>query len=378
MGRRPPPRGRPRDHVASGRLSQVSHAFASAPREVIGRRLRRSESQGRDTNPARYEDVRWELPHISTTNGTPSPTAPASVLIRQFIRRKYACRSCQEHVAIPPKPLQPIDKGVPGPGLLAHVITNKYSYHLPLYRQEDLLAQYGVTISPPRRTRDGPEQFLAGFSGYLQADAFAGYDRLCAGANVIRVACWAHARRKLYDARNTAPLPAHEALARIRQLYRIEDASKDLSTEEHCVIRQREAVPLLSSFGEWLDEQHRKPLPKSPIGQAISYSRAQWQDLQTYTCDGDLSIDNNVSERSLRAQAIGRKNYMFVGSDRGGRTAATLYSLVGSCRRHHIDPFAYLKDVLERLPSHSAVRLGELLPDVWIAAHTDARRKAVS
>ena len=134
----------------------------------------------------------------------------------------------------------------------------------------------------------------------------------------------------------------------------------------------------MNSFGEWLDEQHRKALPKSPIGQAISYSRAQWQDLQTYTCDGDLSIDNNVSERSLCAQAIGRKNYMFVGSDRGGRTAATLYSLVGSCRRHHIDPFAYLKDVLERLPGHPAVRLGELLPDVWIAAHTDARRKAVS
>jgi hypothetical protein len=127
-----------------------------------------------------------------------------------------------------------------------------------------------------------------------------------------------------------------------------------------------------------LDEQSRKVLPKSPLGQAISYARAQWEDLQTYTRDGDLSIDNNVSERSLRAQAIGRKNYMFVGSDRGGRTAATLYSLVGSCKRHQVDPFAYLKDVLERLPTHPADRFGELLPDAWLETHPQARRNVAS
>ena len=147
---------------------------------------------------------------------------------------------------------------------------------------------------------------------------------------------------------------------------------------ERYVIRQRDAVPLLNALGEWLDEQSRKILPKSPVGQAISYARNQWKDLQTYTCDGELSIDNNVSERSVRAQAIGRKNYLFVGSDRGGRTAATLYSLVGSCKRHHIDPFAYLKDILERLPTHPTDRLGELLPDAWVAANPDARRRVAS
>jgi hypothetical protein len=373
---------------------------------------------------------------------------PASLFVRRFVRRKYACRSCLEHVAIPAKAPQPIDKGLPGPGLLAHVITNKYAFHLPLYRQEEILAHHAVTISrstlcgwmarvaelfdplykvmitrvrgsriiwtddttvpvwdpmlprtrtgrfrvyigdagnpyrvydfTPRRTRDGPERFLAGFAGYLQADAFSGYDRLCAGASVIRVACWAHARRKFYEARNTAPLPAYEALARIRQLYRIEDTCKDLPAEERRAIRQRDAVPLLVSFGEWLEELGRGALPKSPIGQAVSYARAQWADLQTYTRDGELSIDNNVSERSLRAQAIGRKNYLFVGSDRGGRTAATLYSLVGSCKRHRVDPFAYLKDILERLPTHPAARLGELLPDAWIAANPDARSKVAS
>jgi transposase len=373
---------------------------------------------------------------------------PASVFVRQFVRRKYACRWCQEHVAIPAKPPQPIEKGLPGPGLLAHVIANKYAFHLPLYRQEEILAHHGVTISrstlcgwmaqaaerleplcslmarrvrasriiwtddttvpvwdptlpktrtgrfwvylgdtgnpycvydfTPRHNRDGPERFLAGFAGYLQADAFAGYNRLCAGPNVIRVACWAHARRKFYEAQTTAPLLAHEALARIRQLYLIEDACKGLSAEARCAIRQRDAVPLLNAFGEWLDELSRKVLPKSPIGQAIAYTRSQWKDLQTYTRDGELSIDNNVSERSLRAQAIGRKNYLFVGSDRGGRTAATLYSLVASCKRHHADPFAYLKDVLERLPTHPATALSELLPDAWLEAHPGARRRPAS
>jgi hypothetical protein len=137
-------------------------------------------------------------------------------------------------------------------------------------------------------------------------------------------------------------------------------------------------VPLLGSFGVWLEEQGRKVLPKSPIGQAISYIRAQWEDLQTYTRDGELSIDNNVLERSLRAQAIGRKNYLFVGSDRGGRTAATLYSLVASCKRHRVDPFAYLKDILERSPTHPAKALGDLFPDAWLEAHPEGRRRAAS
>ena len=144
------------------------------------------------------------------------------------------------------------------------------------------------------------------------------------------------------------------------------------------MIRQRDAVPLVNALGEWLDEQSRKILPKSPVGQAISYARNQWNDLQTYTLDGELTIDNNASERSVRAQAIGRKNYLFVGSDRGGRTAATLYSLVGTCKRQQIDPFAYLKDILERLPTHPEDQLCELLPDVWIAANPHARVKLAS
>jgi transposase len=370
---------------------------------------------------------------------------PASMRVLQHVRFRYACRACQEHVAIADKPPQPIDKGLPGPGLLAQTITSKYGDHLPLYRLEDIFARHGVELSratlcgwmascaelltplfdemvkrvllsgvihtddtpvpvwdptlpqtrtgrfwvyigdirnpyvvydyTPRRTRDGPERFLKGFRGYLQADAFSGYDRLCAGPNVIEVACWAHVRRKFFESRTSAPVLAHAALARIRQLYAVEQAAKELSAEERRALRQRESVSLLTAFGEWLTEQGRHVLPKSPIGQAIAYAQSNWAALCRYPEHGELSIDNNLAERMLRAQAIGRRNWTFLGSDHGGRTAAVLYSLIGTCKHHDIDPFAYLQDVLRRLPTHPADQLDQVLPDVWFASHPSARRK---
>ena len=141
---------------------------------------------------------------------------------------------------------------------------------------------------------------------------------------------------------------------------------------------QLESAPILDRLEKYLDELSSRTLPKSALGKALTYAKNQRAALRRYVEDGRLTIDNNLSERSVRAQAIGRKNYLFVGSDRGGRTAATLYSLVGGCKRHQVDPFAYLKDVLERLPSHPVDRLGELLPDVWIAVNPQARRKAAS
>jgi transposase len=151
-----------------------------------------------------------------------------------------------------------------------------------------------------------------------------------------------------------------------------------LSTDDRFALRQKDALPLLNAFDEWLTEQGRKALPKSPIGQAIAYAQSNWAALLRYTEHGELSLDNNLAERMLRAQAIGRKNYMFLGSDRGGRTAAVLYSFTGTCKHHHIDPFAYLRDVLSSLPTHPADRLGELLPEAWFAAHPHARRKVAS
>src|SRR5262249_13446753 len=230
----------------------------------------------------------------------------------------------------------------------------------------------------PRRTRDGPERFLKGYRGYLQADAFSGYDGICAGPDVTEVACWAHVRRKFYESRTSAPVGAHQALARIRQLYAIETAAEEFTAADRRALRQRDSVPLLAAFGEWLTEQERHVLPKSPLGQAVAYARSNWAALCRYPEHGGLSIDNNLAERMLRAQALGRKNWTFLGSDRGGRTAAVLYSLTGTCKHHDHGPFAYLYLILRRLANHPPGRLDELLPGAWFAGHPSARRKSAA
>jgi hypothetical protein len=200
---------------------------------------------------------------------------------------------------------------------------------------------YVVYDYSPRRARDGPEQFLKAFRGYLQADALSGFDRICAGPDGIEVACWAQVRRKFFESRTSVPVPAHVALARIRQLYAIEHDAAELSADDRRALRQRDALTLLNAFEKWLAEQGPQALPKSPIGQAIAYAQSNWAALLRYTEHVELSIDNNLAERMLRAQAIGRRNWTFLGSDRGGRTAAVRYSLTGSCKPHDIDPFAY-------------------------------------
>jgi hypothetical protein len=170
-------------------------------------------------------------------------------------------------------------------------------------------------------------------------------------------------------------VPAHAALARIRQLYKIEHDAAELSAEELRAVRQQNALPRPNAFKEWMTEQGRQALPMSPIGQAIAYAQSNWVALLEYTEHGELSIDNNLAERILRAQAIGRRNWTFLGSDRGDRAAAVLHSFAGTCKHHDIDPFAYLQDVLRRLPSHPVDQLDELLPDVWFVSHPSARHK---
>jgi hypothetical protein len=192
--------------------------------------------------------------------------------------------------------------------------------------------------------------------------------------NVIEVACWAHARRKFYDAKLTAPDLAHEALARIGQLYAVEREAKaeQLTSEERLQIRRSHSVPLLEAFGEWLQAQQASVLPKSPIGQAAAYALSNWTALCRYPDDGDLSIDNNVSERALRAQVIGRKNWTFAGSDNGGRFAAILFSFTASCKHNGVDPHAYLADVLARWPQDRS-NPRDYLPDQWLLRHPEAR-----
>lgn len=250
----------------------------------------------------------------------------------------------------------------------------------------DPLYPYTLFDYTPSRKRDGPMAFLGDWSGYLQADAFSGYDGIYlgqAGGKVVEVACWAHARRKFYDARNSDPRASAEALAQIKLLYAVErDAdAQGLDALQRAELRQSLAKPRLEAFKKWLLASQRENgghiLPKSPMGEAITYALNQWDALCMYITDGRLNIDNNTAENALRRVAIGRKNWLFVGSDKGGTTAAILYSLISTCKRHGVEPWSYLRDVLTRLPQlpkepeDSGVppdKLDELLPDRWKAA----------
>ena len=226
------------------------------------------------------------------------------------------------------------------------------------------------------RSRDGPVQFLGNWSGYLQADAFSGYDGIYlgqSGGKVVEVACWAHTRRKFYEARNSDMQASTEALAHIRLLYDVEDQAREkrLEDSQRAPLRQTLAKPRLEAFKQWLlaikKENGGHVLPKSPMGEAVTYALNQWDALCVYITDGRLAIDNNVAENTLRRITIGRKNWLFVGSDNGGQTAAILYSLISTCKRHKIEPWAYLRDVLARIPQQPADKLDELLPDQWKA-----------
>ena len=360
---------------------------------------------------------------------------PASFYVKQHVRMKYACRCCQENVVISEYPAQPVEKGIPGPGLIAHVISSKYCDHLPLARQEMMFRRNGLSIrrstladwvkygsdlleplhktmkdevlkskkihtddipvpvqDPLRQgTKTGrlwvysgdekhpydvydytadrssrrPKEVLSGYSGYLQADAYKGYDDIYEKCDVTEVACWAHARRKFFDAQETGGAYALMALAYIRKLYDVEDEAKGKPPEEIKRLRQEKSKQLLDAFEKWLKEAGMHVLPKSPMGQAIAYALSNWEALNTYITDGDLDIDNNAAERALRCIAVGRKNWLFAGSDAGGRRAAVLYTMVSSCKRHGIDPWAYLADVLDRVSIHPARLIGELLPDKW-------------
>jgi len=363
---------------------------------------------------------------------------PASLYVLEEVSRKYACiKGCT--VVTAEKPMQPIEKGLPGPGLLAHVAVSKYGDHLPLHRQAGMFERQGVELArstlcdwmgrcaelvrplyevmkarvleskamqtddtpvgvldkermhtragriwtyvgdaehpftvydyTPTRSRDGPVEFMEDYTGYLQADAYAGYDVLYGDPErkVTEVACWAHARRKFYDAQGTDIMRSMVMLAYIRLLYDVEREARDLnlSGEDRRALRLAKSVPILDDIKAYMDRERPYVLPKSPEGQAISYTLSNWKALVRYCEDGDLEIDNNGAERSLRGVVLGRKNWLFFGSDAGGRTAAVLTSFVMTCKRLKIDPFAYLRDICDRISAHPARRLEELLPDHW-------------
>jgi transposase len=362
---------------------------------------------------------------------------PAKFFVNRYVRYKYACRHCQGNVSIGPLPPRPLDKGIPGPGFLAHLITSKYADHQPLYRQQQIYRRYGLelprstlcgwvayvaaTLSPivdsmkPRvrasrkvhtddtpitvldpgvkpvgsrrgymwvyigecddvvfdytnsHQRDGPESFLEGYRGYLQADAFSGYDRICAGGNVIEVACWAHARRKFFDAQSTGGVEARRVLKLIGRLYAVERRAKRLGVEPERLLawRQRHSRRRLAQLRAELDRLSLVALPRSPLGKALGYTLNNWKALNRYTEASFLAIDNNHSERQIKQLVIGRKNWMFAGSETGAENAAILFSLVVSCKLAGVDPFAYFRDVLLRIHTHPAEHIAELIPREW-------------
>ncbi len=234
------------------------------------------------------------------------------------------------------------------------------------------LHPYSVYDFTESRARDGPARFLAGFEGYLHADAYGGYDHIYLGSNnsILEVACWAHARRKFFDAARSSPRESHQILEWVGQLYDIEDRACELSDQSRQSLRQQESDPVLDRMAGYLAELSHRSLPKSALGKAVSYARNQWQALRRYTEDGRLSIDNNVSERTLRHQAIGRKNWLFLGSKQAGPRAAVLSTILAGAKRHRIEPWAYLREILLRLHAEDP-HLDKMLPDRWAAEHPE-------
>jgi transposase len=358
-------------------------------------------------------------------------------VIRQ-VRPKLTCACC-ERIVQAEAPSRPIERGVAGPGLLAHVLVSKYCDHLPLYRQSEIYAREGVELErstladwvggtsallaplvealrrhvmgaeklhaddmpvpvlapgngktktgrlwtyvrddrpagdttpaavwftyTPDRKGEHPQAHLSNFTGTLQADGYAGFDQVYEAGHIQEAACWAHVRRKFYDLHVAHKSSvAAEAMQRIGALYEIEKDIRGRPPEERREVRNTRARPLLESLKQWLEETLCKLSRKSDTALAVRYARERWDALLRYVDDGRIEIDNNAAERALRVVALGRKNYLFAGSDAGGERAAAIYSLIGTANLNGINPEAYLRDVLARIADHPINRIDELLP----------------
>jgi transposase len=363
---------------------------------------------------------------------------PANFKVIRHVRPKFACKQC-ERVVEAPAPARTIERGLAGPGLLAHVLVAKYADHCPLFRQSEIYAREGVdldrstlagwvgasselltplvdalrkyvlsakkihaddtpvpvlapgngktktgrlwtyvrdertageTTAPavwfaysPDRKGEHPRTHLKNFKGALQADAYAGFHHLYEGGFIYEVACWAHARRNFHDIHvvHASPITT-EAIHRIGALYGIEEDIRGKPAELRREIRQTRAKPLLADLRSWMEKSLRQLSAKSETAGAIRYALAHWRALTRYVDDGLLEIDNSAAERALRAVALGRKNYLFCGSNSGGERAAAIYSLVGTAKLNGMDPESYLRQVLMRIAEHPINRIEELLP----------------
>jgi hypothetical protein len=228
----------------------------------------------------------------------------------------------------------------------------------------------------PDRKSEHPQAHLRGFRGILQADAYSGFAPLYDNGQIVEAACWAHARRKFYDLYVVERSPiATEALQRIGALYAVERDIRGSLPALRTRIRQEQAGPLLESLQAWLASTLQTVSAKSELAGAIKYTLVRWPALTRYRDDGRIEIDNNSAERSIRPVVLGRRNYLFAGSDAGGERAACIYSLIGTALLNDRDPYLYLRHVLECIAEHPIQRIGELLP--WrVTLETPARRCA--
>jgi len=377
---------------------------------------------------------------------------PARFKVIRQVRPKLACACC-ERIVQAAAPSRPIERGVAGPGLLAHVLVSKYCDHLPLYRQSEMYAREGVELErstladwvggtsallaplvealrrhvlsaaklhaddtpvpvlapgngktktgrlwtyvrddrpageatpaavwfaySPDRKGEHPQAHLGNFRGALQADGYAGFDAMYETGRIQEAACWAHVRRKFYDlyVAHKSPVAA-EAMERIGALYAIEKEIRGSPADQRRQVRNARARPLLESLKRWLEETLTKLSRKSDTAMAVRYALGRWTALLRYVDDGCIEIDNNAAERALRTVALGRKNYLFAGSDAGGERAAAIYSLIGTAKLNGLDPEAYLRNVLSRIAGHPINLIEELLPWNVAASLPPARHEA--
>jgi transposase len=221
----------------------------------------------------------------------------------------------------------------------------------------------------PGRGREGPSEMLKDFKGHVQTDGYGGYNFLDKEKDITLFHCWAHARRKFYDALPNDKVRAEYALRQIQLLYEVESTAREqgLNTEQLVAKRREKSVPVLEEFYQWMKQTYMEVTPQSAIGKAAAYSLKLWDGLTTYTTDGKLNIDNNPVENAIRPVAIGRKNYLFAGSHEAAERSAMLYSLFGTCKLHGINPFNWMKDVLQKIAAHPVNKINDFLPHNWIA-----------
>jgi transposase len=355
----------------------------------------------------------------------------------QHVMFKYACKKCNGQIVTAQKPYQPIDKGLPGPGLLAKIATDKFWLHQPLYRQEQAFTASSVPVNRSSMSRwlkevadifapitkrmrqliltsrvlqsdattlpvikkglgkahrgyiwvyrgDAsqpyvvydysdtehaayPEKILKGYPGILQTDGTNKYNQIIAdGATAAN--CWAHVHCYFEDAWKSDPVPAELPMGVIKGLFDIERLAQTLPEADRLDLRQRLAKPKVQTLKAWLDQAKLVELPKSKLGEAISYTLNRWPALLVYLDHPFVEISNNGSERSIKPMVLSRRNWLFAGSEEGGHTAAIIMSIIETCKHLGINPFTYMKDVLTLFPSAKTSQIDDFLPDRWLAS----------